>query len=202
MIAQVLRFWPEYEFLRDFVKSQSYGPIRSATFVRQAGLPDWSAWLTDDALSGGAVLDLLVHDIDQILMLFGMPDRVAAKRIGDGDTLAATFIYPGNTEVRLQGGWFAPGTPFSMSFQVRAERASLDLRAEGLMLSGENGKQQAVQLPAHDPYEAEIEYFVECCRNGARPERCLPEDSARSVQLALLLKQSRAEGGAQVRCLV
>lgn len=202
MIAQVLRFWPEYEFLRDFVKSQPYGPIRSATFVRQTGIPDWSSWLTDERLSGGAVLDLLVHDIDQILMLFGMPEWVAAKRITDGDTLTATFIYPGSTEVRLQGGWFAPGTPFSMSFQVRAERASLDWRPEGLMLSNENGKLQAVALSAHDPYEAEIEYFVECCQTGARPERCLPEDSARSVELALILKRSRAEGGAQIRCLV
>src|SRR5947209_6384754 len=128
---QLIRFWPEYEELRKFVQSSEYGPTRSATFVRRSGLPDWSGWLTDQSRSGGAVLDLLLHDVDQVLLLFGMPQRVAAKSISGPDTVMATLIYPGGPEVRIQGGWFAPGTPFSMSFQIRAYRAELEWMPEG-----------------------------------------------------------------------
>jgi hypothetical protein len=49
-----------------------------------------------------------------------------------------------------------------------------------------------------DAYDAEIGYFVECCRTGQQPVECPPEESAAAVKLALALKQSRAEGGAQI----
>jgi predicted dehydrogenase len=203
MIAQVLRFWPEYQVLREFIAEGKYGRVLSATFVRSAGLPDWSGWLTNEARSGGAVLDLLVHDIDQVLLNFGLPERVAAKSIGDPDTLSATFLYPkGGPEVRLQGGWFPTGTPFSMSFQVRAERAALELTPEGLMLSDDAGERRKIDPPVGDAYEAELRYFFECCKTGQAPALCMPEESAHAVNVALLLKQSRAAGGEQLQCLV
>jgi predicted dehydrogenase len=200
MIGQVLRFWPEYRYLENFVRSGEHGKIRSATFVRRCGIPDWSRWLTDEPRSGGAVLDLLIHDIDQALMLFGMPDRVAGKSIGDPDTLMATLIYPGGPEVRIQGGWFEAGTPLAMSFQVRAERAELEWSARGLLLRDQTGRQEALQAPGGDAYDDEVAYFVDCCQKNRRPEHCMPEESARAVQVALQLKQSRAAGGEAIRC--
>lgn len=195
MIGQVLRFWPEYVFLQQFVSTREYGAIRSATFVRRCGLPDWSTWLPVEARSGGAVLDLLIHDIDQALMLFGMPQRVAAKAMGTVDGLMATLLYPNGPEVRIQGGWFLPGAPLQMSFLVRAERAELELAPDGLFLSDTTGTRRAVEMLRKDGYKAEIDYFLDCCRNGRRPERCQPRDSADAVRVALLLKQSRAAGG-------
>ena len=202
MVGQVLRFWPEYVYLREFTKSKAHGAIRSATFIRQGALPEWSNWLPADARSGGAVLDLLIHDIDQALLLFGMPERVAAKKLGDGDTLTATLIYPGGPEVRIQGGWFAPGTPFSMTFQVRAERAELEFTQAGLTLSDGTGSRTQVAPEGSDGYEAQLRYFVQCCKSGEQPEQCMPRESAQAVKIALLLKQSRAMGGEQISCLV
>ena len=199
MIAQVLRFWPEYKFLERFVRSGEYGKIRNATFVRRCGIPDWSKWLPHEERSGGALLDLLVHDIDQILFLFGMPAKVAAKSLGEIDTVSATCIYDGGPEVRLQGGWFSPETPFAMGFQVRAERAELELTPDGLTLNTEKG-QEKISPEGADGYEAETAYFVECCRSHQRPERCLPEDSANAVRLALAMKESRNQGGKQIAC--
>jgi predicted dehydrogenase len=203
MIGQVLRFWPEYRALESFVKSGEHGRIRSALFVRRCGVPDWSPWLADESRSGGAVIDLLIHDIDQALLLFGAPDRVAAKSIGGGpDTLMATLIYPDGPEVRIQGGWFQAGTPLSMSFQVRADRAELEWTPQGLMLSGQTGERKRIEVAQGGGYDAEIAYFVDCCRNNRRPEQCIPQDSARALRIALAFKASRDEGGAQVKCLV
>lgn len=200
MIAHVLRFWPEYRKVHEFVKDGNYGRVRAATFIRRAGIPDWSRWLTNDQESGGAILDLLIHDIDQILTLLGVPDRVSAKSMGGPDTLTAAFIYPSNIEVRLQGGWFDPGVPFSMSFQVRADAGLLELTPEGLMLSDQTGQRNKVEAGTDDPYSAELAYFVQCCASGKSPVLCPPSESAKAVDIALLLKQSRQQEGAQLKC--
>ena len=200
MIAQVLRFWPEYVALKDLVSERTFGAVRSAKFVRQCGLPDWSKWLPVPERSGGAVVDLLVHDIDQVISLFGMPQWVSAKPLGDVDGITATLFYPGGPEVRVQGGWFSPGAPLQMNFQVRAERAEMELTPDGLMLSDQSGQRKKVETSG-DGYEAEIIYFMDCVRNGKQPQRCLPTDSAQAIKLALAMKESRAMGGEQVKCL-
>jgi predicted dehydrogenase len=146
------------------------------------------------------VLDLLLHDVDHVLLLFGMPQRVAAKSMSGPDTVMATFIYPGGPEVRIQGGWFAPGTPFSMSFQVRAYRAELEWMPEGLFLSDSTGQRRKLEVSGADAYQSELEYFLHCCHNGEQPDRCMPFESAQAVKLALRLKESRAKGGEQLEC--
>lgn len=198
MIGHVLRFWPEYNYLQRFVKSGEYGAVRTATFVRRCGVPDWSKWAMDDSQSGGALLDLLVHDIDQVLRLFGPPTKVAAKALNDQDSISATLLYPNGPEVRVQGGWFPSGTPFAMGFQVAAQRGELELTPDGLRLNDGSGALKSIKLDEGDAYDAEVRYFVECCRNGQQPVECPPEQSAAAVKLALTLKQSRAEGGAQI----
>ena len=202
MIGQVLRFWPEYEYLRSFTQAGEYGRVRSATFVRRCGVPDWSRWLVADTRSGGAVMDLLLHDIDQALDLFGAPQRLAAKSMGGPDTAMATLIYPGGPEVRIQGGWFAPGTPLSMSFQVRADRAELEWTRAGLTLSDMTGQRRQVEAGGMDAYAAELKYFVNCCRTRAQPARCLPQACALAVKIALLMRESREAGGQQLSCAV
>jgi predicted dehydrogenase len=200
MIGQVLRFWPEYKALRQFVTLGQHGRIRQAMFSRKCGLPDWSKWLPDETRSGGAVMDLLIHDIDQILLLFGTPQRVTAKQLSDGDALMASFIYPGGPEVRLQGGWFAPGTPFSMSFQIRAGAGEMELTQDGLMLSDMSGIRSKVEVKPGNAYRAEMHYFLDCCQAGIAPLLCPPADSANAVKVALALKESRANEGKQIKC--
>lgn len=200
MIGQVLRFWPEYMALQEFGASQKYGALKSATFLRQCGLPDWSKWLPVEARSGGATLDLLIHDIDQALLLCGMPDRVSAKQLGDGDGIMATLIYPGGPEVRVQGGWFQPSMPLKMSFQAVAERAQMEFTHDGLFLSDTSGERTKVATAGPDGYQAEVAYFIECCRSQTEPLRCTPRASAQAVKVALRLKQSRSLNGEQIKC--
>jgi predicted dehydrogenase len=190
--------------LQEFGAAKKYGAIRSATFVRQCGLPDWSKWLPVEARSGGATFDLLIHDIDQALMLCGMPERVSAKRLGEGDGIMGTLIYStggrSGPEVRIQGGWFQPGLPLKMTFQAVAERGRLELGADGLFLSDMSGQRTKVDPSGADGYQAEVAYFIECCRSGAEPLRCTPRASAQAVHVALCLKQSRSLNGEQVKC--
>src|SRR6185295_18413183 len=73
------RFWPEYIALTDFVRSGKIGKPLSAVASRLSVPPGWADWFNDPALSGGAVLDLMVHDLDAVNWLFGTPKTVYAR---------------------------------------------------------------------------------------------------------------------------
>ncbi len=201
MVAQVLRFWPEYVALREFLQAGGVGRVLEVAFFRRCGLPDWSAWLSDESRSGGAILDLLVHDIDQALHLFGMPNSVAARSLGPVDTLDASLHYRDGTTVSLQGGWYPAGEPFAMGFRVSTEHGGSELK-DGVSSSKTNGEWCNIASPPGDAYQAELSYFIDCCHSGSRPVKCLPIESARAVKLALLLKESRRHGGIKLPCTI
>ena len=76
MVAHCIRFWPEYLALKELVESGKYGKLTSAFFRRLSGLPKWSTWFPNPELSGGAILDLHIHDVDFIQFLLGLPKYV------------------------------------------------------------------------------------------------------------------------------
>jgi predicted dehydrogenase len=199
-VAQVLRFWPEYVALRRFIQAGGRGAIREAAFFRRCGVPEWSAWLSDETRSGGAILDLLVHDIDQALHLFGIPDSVSAGSLGPVDTLDASFYYRDGTSVSIQGGWYPGGEPFAMGFRVSTDQGGLELK-DGV-LSSKTNQWSNIGSPPGDAYQAELSYFIDCCCAGSRPVECLPLESARAVKLALLLVESRRQGGTKLPCTI
>ena len=88
--------------------------------VRKTGYPQWSEWLSNEACSGGAILDLLSHDIDQALRLFGMPSFVSAVSDGAMDTMRGELRYNDGLDVRIEGGWYEPGLPFAAGLKSRA----------------------------------------------------------------------------------
>ena len=113
-----------------------------------------------------------MHDIDQILLLFGMPEHIRAKSSGEVDTIAATLVYAQGLEVHLDGGWLEAETPFAMGFSVQSERAELEMTSDGLFRKANTGKREKVEAGNADAYESEIGYFIDCCRNG-NPARAL-----------------------------
>ena len=65
LVAHVLRFWGDYVSLVDFVQSGKIGKPLSAVATRLSQLPGWADWFLNPAWSGGAVLDLCVHDFER-----------------------------------------------------------------------------------------------------------------------------------------
>jgi predicted dehydrogenase len=195
MIAQVLRFMFPYTYALEFVRRVGAENVIACSLQRSTGYPQWSDWLAKTERSGGAILDLLSHDLDQALLWFGQPDTVSAVSIGEVDTAHATLRY-GDRTVTVRGGWLVSDTRFSASFHI--ETADRSLTYDGTVLTlTEEGRSGVVDIPAHDPYADEIAYFLECVRTGAAPERCPPADSARVVRLAETLKRSREEHGGE-----
>src|SRR5690606_21298367 len=63
--------------LKDAAADQRYGKILAARFRRVSGPPAWSkGTYFKGAESGGALLDMHIHDTDFIQFVFGAPRRV------------------------------------------------------------------------------------------------------------------------------
>ena len=206
MAAQVLRFFPMYAALKNAL--ERLGPIRSAVFRRRCAAPGWSAWLADPARSGGGVFDLLIHDADMALHLFGPPETVSAtgyEALAAGiDVIAGTLHYPGGAGVAIVGGWHHPRSyPFSMEYTVVGDNGTVEYSsaaATGPVLYRADGESEPLPQAEKDGYAAEIEYFIECCRTGRQPDLCPPRESAHAVALMRLLQEARSKNGERIPC--
>jgi predicted dehydrogenase len=208
MTGHVLRFISEYRKLAEILKEGRLGAVRSSFFRRCCGAPAWSRWLTDESRSGGAVLDLLIHDIDFCLNLFGVPKMVSAvghMDLSRGiDWLEARLGYDDVGPAIISGGWHHPKSyPFRMEFTVVSDGGTLEYRPGERPLTlfdAGGGSEPLVGEGESDPFVSELSYFTDCARNGQQPLLCPPADSATAVRLARLLMESRELSGEEVLC--
>jgi predicted dehydrogenase len=207
MIAHVLRFIPAYVALQRALEGQQLGPVRFAMFRRRCAAPGWSGWLQNAGRSGGGVFDLLIHDVDMCLHLFGKPEAVSATGFVDLsagiDCIDAQFFYQHGGVVSVTGGWHHPGAyPFSMEYTVTMQGATIDYSSNGRAptLYRPDGSETLLDGGARDGYAAEIEYFIECCNTRHAPDLCPPRDSADAVRLMLLVLEARNRSGRKMIC--
>lgn len=202
LIGQCIRFWPAYAKTRELVLGGRYGAVKTARFQRFSTMPVWNrdGWLLDPARSGLAALDLHIHDADFIAHLFGLPESVSSfggTLHPDGfDHILTRYAYPDGKLVTAEGGWeYAPGFPFSMTFAIHMEQASLELAADStLTLYPVAGEPEAIPLAAGTGYQYELAHFVECLAEN-RESPILTARSARdSVRLVEAEIRSAATG--------
>jgi predicted dehydrogenase len=207
MCAQVLRFWADYAVLTDLLRDGRLGPVRSAVFRRRCAAPAWSKWMRDPSKSGGGVFDLLIHDADFCLYLWGAPKAVSAvgyEDLPNGiDFITARLDYEGIGAVEITGGWHhRKSYPFSMEYTVQCDGGTIEYASWGRPpeVYQVDGETEKLKLPEKDGFQGELEYFVECCRQGRKPEKCPPEQSAGAVALLKLMLESRKRKGERIEC--
>ena len=195
MIAQCIRFWPEYLFLRQAVREGTYGRLLSLHMYRIGGRPIWSweNWFLDPARSGGMVKDLHIHDVDYAHSLLGVPDRVQAvgrqsEATGSYDVIHALYHYNDGPQVQLHAGWSMAQIPFQAGFDAWFERGFLRYDGKNdppLALFDDlvhvNGR--PAEYEQGNGYYNEIAYFVRCVETGTPPAECPPESARGSLAL-------------------
>ena len=213
MPAMCMRFWSEWEWLKHAVAEGRYGRVLSASFRRLGTIP--AGWYRNGALSGGALLDLHIHDTDFVYHLFGKPRAVFSQgytgKSAEIDYVLTQYLFdggqgqPGTPEaspagpaVSAEGSWtMAEGFGFRMQFTVTFERATADFdlfrKDATLVLSGE-GKSGPVEHAKHDGYLGEISYFLECVKTRTAPERVTAEDGVMGLTIAEAEKRSIQSG--------
>lgn len=195
MIAQCIRFWPEYRFLSRCVREGTYGKLLSLNMYRMGGRPIWSweNWFVDPARSGGPLYDLHIHDVDYVNSLLGLPEVVHAtarmsEATGTYDVVHALYSYDGGPQVHIHAGWSTVQIPFQAGFDAWFERGFLRFDGKSdpplqVYDDLEHARARPAEYEKGDAYLNEIAYFVDCVEKNAYPEECPPESARDSLGL-------------------
>lgn len=213
MVGLVLRFWPEYVALGRLVADGAIGRPRIFAGSRLSPPADWNRWMADVSRSGGVVVDLLPHDIDQALALLGPATSVSARGTKDEDHVVLTLAHEGGGASVLEGSMAMPRAfPFSSTARVDGTNGSAEYRfrvgaavedgnlgqaAEpaGLQVF-EQDSVRSIEVEPADPFGAEIEAFVSHVERGVAPERATGEQARDALAVSLAARRSLAAGGA------
>ena len=211
-VGLCVRAWPEYRHALEYYRSGKAGKMKSATFKRISPSVDsnsWRNWFMDGSKSGGALVDLHVHDADQVHCFFGMPKSVTAAGAtgivskGGVDHVVATYDYGDGSLVMAEGGWaVAKGTPFEMSFTIVCEKATLKLDASGYHIYPVKGKTITPKLDVKagpTGWHHELKYFVDCVARGVRPDRYQTLDSVADTMKIVFAEERSARLGRAVK---
>jgi predicted dehydrogenase len=206
MIAQVVRFWPEYIYLRQVFQEGRLGSLKALHLRRQAEVPGYTLnnWVLDPKQSGGALLDLHVHDVDYVLGLLGKPKAVCAQAYpqpsGCYDRVHALWQYDAVPVVQVEGWWdIPPGFGFNMGFTAVFEKGAInwDMRTgKPLTVYAAGNEPHVPRMSDQDGYLAQIDYFVGCIERGQDPRLTTPRESRDAVAIALAEKESASSGKA------
>ena len=214
MVGQVIRLWDEYAWLKKTVDAGTYGRVLSGVFQRVSSCPGWASrnWLHTPAQSGGVAVDMHVHDVDFVRYLLGEPDRIQAGGYRDSDGLIeqifAIYNYGRDVAVSVEAAWDYPASfPFSATFRVKLEKATITNDANGLTVYPNDGDAFHPELAAQytgdnriggnisslGGYYNELKYFVEGLQGKNDLSVAPLEEAIASVRL--VKKEIEAAGG-------
>ena len=193
MPAMCIRFWPEWAWLKQVIHQGVYGKVQAARFRRVAQPPAWGQkFFFDGKLSGGALLDLHIHDTDFVQFCFGRPQSVFStgfsKISGAIDHVLTQYQIASGAAVSAEGSWaMSEGFGFHMGYTVVFENGTADYDlargADALKLFERNREPQSLHPPGKDGYVGELQHVLDCVRSGNPPSIVTAEDGARAVEI-------------------
>jgi len=186
--AMCIRFWPEWAWLKRAVADGTYGKALHATFRRVGEMPP--GWFQNGEMSGGAILDLHLHDTDFVKYVFGMPKAVYSRgqKLATGcvDHVITQYLYDDVPIVCAEGGWgMAGGFGFKMAYTVNFETATAeyDMARETPLVVYREGTSEPVECAGGDGYFLELAYMAECINAGTPPSVVTAADAAESLTI-------------------
>ena len=183
MVAQVLRFWPEYVYLKEIYDSGRYGKLLSGRMARLGHMPGWSwdNWMKDESRSGLVPFDLHIHDLDFMVYTFGKPKQVSSFRARhpDQDVFTAVYQFDG-FYVDSEATWYAAPYPFHAAYRFQFEKALIvldgaltvyEVDGKTFTVGADGGETGGIELPPTNAYANEIRYFADCVKAGRDADR-------------------------------
>ena len=204
-----VRAWPEYNYLYEQMKAGAYGKLLVANFRRLSPTTEfnlnWKNWYMNADWSGGAILDLHLHDTDFITYLIGKPKAVTSfgRNLNSDhgiDHVVTRYEYGDGTLVLAEGGWGAArSVPFEMSFQVIFEKATVRLEPSGqLKVYWTDGKIDTITIDTQNlptGWHQELAYFDKCVLDGVTPDKYqTPQSVFDSYRVLCAERESVAQG--------
>ena len=213
MIAHCSRFMGATKLMREEVLKGEMGKVRNAEYFRQGGSREpmgYNNWFRDEKLSGGALLDLHIHDVDMIRGIFGMPNAVCVvggNVITEGsgyDEVSALFIYD-DMHVFAKTDWSIENDMYN----VRAARVNFDYgymyldrtrnRTAFTKVDKDKNVCDLTDKIDADMYYNELVYYIDCIENGKPFDLCPPEESLDAILIVEAEKKSADLRGEKVK---
>ncbi|MCL2361118.1 MAG: Gfo/Idh/MocA family oxidoreductase [Defluviitaleaceae bacterium] len=188
MTAQVLRFWPEYVWLKTVTKSNIYGKLLHLNMWRigQKPISSWQDWMLDKEKSGLVPFDLHIHDIDFMVYLLGIPEEddfyqdCFEINSAPGQIVETTCQYKNGARVLAKAAWYNSQVPFQMGYEAIFEEGYAEYRQGSLVFYPNNGGKitpidesflagSEINVTNASGYHNEIRYFIDCIRNNQPP---------------------------------
>ena len=194
MIGHVVRFMPPYLKLKNWFDTGEFGSLKFLSLSRFSGVPVWGQWREKQkefGSSGGALFDLVIHDIDFAQWLLGVPENINSKtlpgRLSNYDYVNANWKYENGTNVKIEGGnIFHTSFPFQASYIACFEKASLMYKSsdpESIIITTDTETKFVPAGDAMEGFSEELAYFAQCLDNGEKPDLCTPESARQTIEI-------------------
>lgn len=184
MVAQVVRWAPEYMTVKDFIREGKLGNIHMIYEKRLSRHPAWATWHRDPEASGGGLYDINVHDIDYLYSLFGKPETVYANGwkspSGCWNHVVTNLRWANGVRACVESSLEMTGSfPFSVELRVTGDKGTLSYCSPaGVNSSGGKAGDAFVWYPAGDEkgcllkadgpdmFEGELREFLDAIKEG------------------------------------
>ena len=203
MPAHCMRFWPAWAWMKARLDEEKYGPVLNAKFTRTGAAPGWNPnFYLDDNKSGGAVVDLHIHDTDFIIHCFGTPKSVQST--GSRRHLKTTYEFDGGPKVVAEGGWLEPpDAPFTMRAVIECSEATIefdlarDPEVTVRFLDGSLEPHPEASVGGSG-YDGEVQAIIDAIRRGDTSPPVTLEDAAETGRVLQAEIRSLDSGGKTV----
>lgn len=213
MTAQVVRFWAGYVDIKKMFESGELGQIYMMHLRRvssRAG--QYGQWLFQPDLGGGAMHDMLVHDVDYLRYVAGPFERCYANAVKDEtgcyNNVMANIIHKNGIHAVAEVSFtMQTGYPFSFSVHIVGTETTVEYSySAGATIADRSGSRCEMKIwrknkgleeypvEEYDAYQKQLEYFVECIREGRQPEVITPEQSYEVISMIDAIHRSADSG--------
>ena len=204
LVAQVVRFFPEYALAQALVAAGQIGRPAVLRLARGGYRPKrpLGNWFLDVEKSGGLILDLMIHDFDYARWIAGEVESVFARSIGSRppgpegapplDYGLAILTHRNGALSHVAGAWAYPPPTFRTGLEIvgdggRIEFDSTESAPIRLLLHAREGEAPDVGAPSsplrESPWTTEIKEFYAALA-ADRPVRVTAEDGLAALQIA------------------
>ncbi len=209
LVAHVLPYMGAFAFATELVANKTYGAPIGGYFKRIISDPTWIPDFYAKDKVGGPLVDLHVHDLHWIQLLFGKPKGVHAVGRMQGEV--AKFVHVlydyGDNEIAIastSGVIDGPGRPFTHGFELHLEHATLQHEFAAFSDSAEtmplkivtrDGKVIRPTLPVSDDVDAfvaEIDDMARSVTSRTTAPRLDGMLAAQAVDLAITIQEQLA----------
>jgi UDP-N-acetylglucosamine 3-dehydrogenase len=200
-VGHVVRFFPEYVGIKKKIDAGDLGKVGVVrTSRRSPFLLGWNDWYADWRVSGGVLLDLVIHDFDYLRWALGEVERVYARGMlgreyNRLDYVLATLCFESGAIAHVEGHWGYPG-PFNYAIEVAGSAALLTVDSTepaSLQLIGGVPDEVPDLAAGKSPYEKELEHFIHCIATGEEPI-VQAKDAREALRIGLAATESVLTG--------